>query len=313
MTVQISVTQICKSMDRFPRLDNFLRDIVDNNLMVTTQVHESFKYHSEIIDNKLYGVYGIFIDYFIRRIICEFRKENFYDPRVNSLKNPEEYYEDDEVEQLKQDKFAMDLNIIDKVENIENDTFDILEDLTIYSSYHFITFLEVKLDRPFNYYDLDYLQCIKRHIAKSFNFEEPILTNPDLGCDYFSADCDLIYSDFIIVIRNSKFRRVKTDFYQLLLYAFGYYKKSGILVKKFKFYSTLLGLEAVMILREDMDVIEFERILIIELYKKMEFRVFDDELTDEEKASEIKELKSDIQCRLEDLNLFVFANFFKTL
>lgn len=300
-----TATGICRTIDDYPRLQRFLRNIVQNNILVTTRVHESFQYHKEIIQNKLYPHYGIFIDFFIRRLICEFRNENFYDPRVQKLKNIDENFDEHIVEILKADEFSIDLNIIENVENIKNDTFDILEDLSIYSSYHFICFLQDKLTNPFSYFDIDYLRCIKNHIKKSFDFDKGILSNPSLDCDYFAADCDIIYNDFIIVIRNSRFQRTKSDFYQLLLYAFGYYKSSGIIIKKFKFYSTLLGLEYVMVLREDLNMIEFERMLINDVFRKTEV---DDilqyeDMNDDEKQRELRGLEIYVQEKLENLNL----------
>lgn len=295
-----TVTRICKTMEKYPRLQRFLRSIVDNNILVATRVHESFQYHKEIHENKLHSYYGIFIDYFIRRLICEFRNENFYDPRVQQLKNTEEYFNEHIVEYLKAERFSIDLTIIDKVENIKNDTFDILEDLSIYSSYHFICFFEDKLTKSFSYFDIDYLKCIKNHIKKSFDFDKAMLSNPSCCCDYFSADCDIIYNDFIIVIRNSRFQRTKSDFYQLLLYAFGYYKISGILIKKFKFYSTQLGVEYVMILREDLNMIEFEKVLINDVFRKTD--ILDEDLNEDEKQK-LRDLQNCIQRKLEKLIL----------
>lgn len=300
-----TATGICKSMEKYPGLEHFMRNITNNNILITTKVHQSFYYPREIVEKQLWAYYGIFIDYFIRRCICEFRHENFYDPRVQKLKNPEEHFDDIRIEIFKEKKFAIDLAIIDRVENIKNDTFDVLEDLTIYSSYHFIRFFEDKLNEPFVHYDKDYLKCIQKHIEKSFDFKKTILSNPDLDCQYFTADCDIIYNDFIMVIRNSRFRRTKPDFYQLFLYAFGYYKKSGIKIKKFKFYSTLLGLEYVITLRENLNFFEFERILINEVFKTPEVNgiMCDDDLDDNEKQVVLTRLETYVQKKMEKLNI----------
>lgn len=259
----INVTDIYKNISRYPELEQFLQKTTNNAVLETNYLYKSFNYPSEIVANRQYNYYGMFIDYFIRRCISEFKKEQFHDRRVNGLKN--DYGE------------HLDSRVIENVENMQNDTFNILEDLTIYSSYHFLCFREGALERPFNHYNLQYLNCIKNYIKNSFDFEKYILLNPVLGCKYFKADCDIIYNGIIIDIKNSKFiSKTKADFYQHLLYSFGYYDKTRRSIKKFKIYNPLLGLEYDLELNAQIDFNEFQKILIKDVFKKtiQLFRIF---------------------------------------
>lgn len=83
------VTSICKTLEEYTDLKTYLDNVIKTcKMKKKTTVHKSFYYRSSIIEKRLYAVYGVFIDYFIRRYLAEKLNIAFEDIRAKT------YYDD---------------------------------------------------------------------------------------------------------------------------------------------------------------------------------------------------------------------------
>lgn len=239
----LNVSQIYKNITKYPKLNEFGKNLFKKFPLIKTQVHEQFEYPESVIKNKYYPSFGVFIDYFIRRCLAEKHKLPFEDMRAKSVSD--------------------DMKNIFIVENMNNETMSILPELFHYSQNHFLYFGETTIDLI--EYDVNHLQAIKNYINDAFNYDDVLLINPILGVtNLFKGDADLIIDNVIIDIKTSKQNKTKRDFNQLLLYAFGYYKRHQKIINHFKIYNPLSGLMYSLEINF-IDFNEFETILNNEL------------------------------------------------
>ncbi|XP_037825883.1 uncharacterized protein LOC119613886 [Lucilia sericata] len=244
------------SLDSFPNVKHFFEILVKDKEFVSKHVGRSFRYDNDVEYNRYYSYYGLFMEYFIRKHLSnQFNIEITNRRTEHILEHPDDYI------------IGKNLTLRDSIkENYEifkdshTKAMDIIESIKIVSLSHVIFFREPLPKREYTVNE-DNLREIIRYLER-LPYKSVDL-NPSLGCDYFNADAKLIFDNEVIFeIKTSKLNSLTPEqkklplskFYQPIIYGFGFYKKTGIKVRKFKIYNPLLGDEFSI----DLDNIDFE-------------------------------------------------------
>lgn len=248
-----------------PNLEHFLEILVKDIDIDIKQVGKRFQYPIAIEDNVLYTSYGIFMDYFIRKHLSQQFKIPLTDDNLELvLKNPQEYFKGPgKTLQLQKD---MAKNYIIYKDNKQK-PMDILDAIKNVSLATTISFHD-----PLPKSKIETENSSLREVIKYFeNLSYSSLDmKTDVSCEYFDGNADLIFdSNVLYEIKTSKFESLKrrpffeinvNNFFKLILYGFGYNKKTNKIIKCYKIYNPLLGLEYTLKL-EDIDVKHFEEVL----------------------------------------------------
>lgn len=248
-----------KSLNSFPNVKNFFEILVKDTDIEIKDVAKPFQYHREIIKNRYYSNYGIFMDYFVRKHLSNQFNIKITDHRTEHiLKDPDNY-----IIGTKPDLQNAIIRHYWLFRDSENKAMDILKSIKVVSLSHTIYFDE-PLPKTELYADEEnLLEIIKYFQTLPYTTVD---LNPSLDCKYFNGDGDLIFDNEVIYeIKTSKFKSLSRDhdtiplskFYQLIIYGFAFYKKTGKIIKKYKIYNTLLSCEYSMELNDiDMDLFE---------------------------------------------------------
>ncbi|KAI8124890.1 hypothetical protein FF38_05832 [Lucilia cuprina] len=244
------------SLDSFPNVKHFFEILVKDKEFVSKHVGRSFRYDNDVEYNRYYSYHGIFMDYFIQKHLSnQFNIEIINQRTEHILENPDDYI------------IGKNHKLRDSIkENYEiykdsnTKAMDIIESIKIVVISRVIFYREPLPKREYTV-NKDNLREIIRYL-ESLPYKSVEL-NPSLGCEYFNGDAKLIFDNEVIYeIKTSKHNSLTPEqkklplskFYQPIIYAFGFYKKTGIKIRKFKIYNPLLGDEFSL----DLDNIDFE-------------------------------------------------------
>ncbi|XP_023296518.2 uncharacterized protein LOC111679222 [Lucilia cuprina] len=251
-----------KQLGGFPNVKHFLQNLVKNTVVVSKQVGRSFQYNAVVEKNRYFSAHGLFMDYFIRKHLSNQYNIEISDSRTEHiLENPDDYIigKDIRLQNSIREHYEIFKDPNTKAMNIINS-------IKIVSQSHLIFFGYGIPRRKYNM-NTDNLREIIRYL-ESLPYKTVDL-NPMVGCEYFNADADLIFdNDVIYEIKTSKFKSLQkgkakiplSKFYQTIVYSFGFYRKTGIKIKKFKIYNPLLGDEYSIEL-QNIDFKLFEKVL----------------------------------------------------
>ncbi|TMW51264.1 hypothetical protein DOY81_003650 [Sarcophaga bullata] len=249
-----------KSLNDFPNVKHFFEMLVKNVNIQTKKVGRSFQYTEDVEKYRYFSAHGLFMDYFIRKHLSNQYNINIIDRRTeNILENRDDY---DLCERL-HDAIKRHYEIY---KNPDTKALDIVRSIKIVSMSHLIFFGDTIPEHEYAVNEDNLHEIVK--YFKSLPYHTVDL-NPALGCEYFYADADIIFdNDVIYEIKTSKFQSTVANeskmplskFYQPIIYGFGLYKNSGIIIKKFKIYNPLLGDEYTIVLN-NIDFELFERVL----------------------------------------------------
>lgn len=251
-----------RALDDFPNVQHFLEILVKDTSIDVQQVGQTFPYRYDIIQHRYYSNHGIFMDYFIRKHLSNQFNIEIMDGRTEYvLDNPDEF-----VIGSKPDLRSAISRHYEIFKDPTTFAMNIIKSIKVVSLAHTIFFHE---ELPKTEYDINednLLEVIKYFENLSYTM---VTLNPTLSCEYFFADADLIMDNEVMYeIKTSRFKSLKFNeseiqkdtFYQTIIYGFGFYKRTGKIIKKFKIYNPLLGYEYSMELN-DIDFVLFEKVL----------------------------------------------------
>lgn len=258
------------NLNQFQNLKNFLEILVKDVDIETKQVGRKFRYPISIEKNKMQSNYGTFMDYFIRKLLSDQFQINIRDEFAELvINNPDVYF----TGRLKNGSLLNDIKkhyLIFKDSRIK--ALNMLNSIKITSLSYKLTFHD-PLPKAECESNNDNLLEIIKYFGKLPYSEVEMKANVD--CEYFEGTADLIFDRKVLYeIKTSKFEspsrfdekfHVK-NFYKLILYGFGYYKKTGKIIKCFKIYNPLLGIDYAMHIN-DIDMKHFEKVLKHDLTK----------------------------------------------
>lgn len=244
---KLNATDICRSHlnSSFINLKRHLDNLLRNISITKTDVGRSFNYPNGIIKNKLVSNYGIFMDYFIRKHLANQYGMDLNDDAVELvLKQPETYLPGNKkVEQ----------NLISHYKIYKDPAtkaMQIIKSIKIVSLALTLTFHDPLPKAEIDTEDAMLLETIKYFENLPFKKVE---LKTIVDCEYFSGNADIIFDEGealyeiktsqYVTLRRSDTNFAKQNFYKLILYAFGYFKKTGKIIKTFKIYNPLLGCE----------------------------------------------------------------------
>ncbi|KAM7353107.1 uncharacterized protein ACRADG_005337 [Cochliomyia hominivorax] len=251
-----------ESLDNYPNIKYFFEILVKNTPITSKHVGRSYNYNEDVIKHKYYSPHGLFMDYFIRKHLSNQFNMDITDTRTEYILENWEKFKNEYDESL-HDDIQEHYEIF---KDSKTQAMDILQTIQIVSYSHLIYF---GYGVPKSYFTVneDNLREIIRYL-KQLPYKSVVL-NPLLTCDYFYADADLIFDNEIIYeIKTSKHQSLTYDerkiplskFYQPIIYGFGFYKKTGIKIHKYKIYNPLLGDEFSIELN-NIDFELFEKVL----------------------------------------------------
>ena len=262
-----NASDICRSplIDSFINLKRFLNNLLTNIVITKTNVGKTFNYPNGIIKNKLFSNYGIFMDYFIRKHLSNQYKIDMNDDAVELvLKQPEIYFTGNK--KRVQNDILQHYKIF---KDPSTKAMDTVKSIKIVSLAYTLTFHDPLPKAEVDSDDAMLLEIIKYFKSLPFKKVE-MKTNVD--CKYFSGNADLIFSggegEVLYEIKTSQYVTLRRNdvnfsnknFYKLILYGFGYYKKTGRIIKTFRIYNPLLGCTHQIVIN-NIDFKEFERCL----------------------------------------------------
>lgn len=267
-----NVTTLIKDLN--PRVENYLRKLIENNPMQIKQVHESSAYEPLVHQMKAWACMGVFYDYLIRKEIYNLLEKEAIDHRASTFEEQlADYNEilnvikssrvpadagepeiDDEGKELADSIFPIDVEKLrkplasyQKYKDPKNATLDIIEDIFNTSMLHRLFFGDSMLAFDPKLLNMDNLKTVLKHVG-TFN-RNNISLNPVVGCEYFRGDADLILDDVLLDIKLSMYAlkltqvQSRRQLYQLIFYALGVFVNEGKEIRKFKIYNPLLGIE----------------------------------------------------------------------
>ncbi|KNC25995.1 hypothetical protein FF38_14479 [Lucilia cuprina] len=254
-----------KSLHKYPQLKNFIEILTRNSVIQTKKVGREFDYPAGIIKNKLISNYGIFMDYFIRKVLSnQYQIPLTDDVTELVLKEPDTYLKDGSKVCCYLSKAIS--NHYEIFKDPKNQAMDILKSIKLVSLTYTLSFHD-PLPKAEVECDNESLQEIIKYF-KNLPYSH-VEMKSSINCKYFEGNADLIFDQEVLyeiktskyssLSRNDKNIHVK-NFYKLILYGFGYYKKTGKLIKCFKIYNPLLGHEHTLKF-DDIDMKHFEQCL----------------------------------------------------
>lgn len=269
-----NVTTIIKDLN--PRLENYLNKLLRFIPMQVRQVHESSTYEPAVFRIEAWRYMGVFYDYLIRKEIHNLLEIEATDNRASRFEEQLNEYEEllncikkelvsddaggpscdllhDKAKKVADTFFPIDSEKLikpvasyQKYKDPKNATLDIIEDIFNTSMFHCHWFGDPMI--PFNP-ELVNMNNVKNVIKYIGTLDKNnISLNPDLDCEYFNGDADLILDDVLLEIKVSmnplKIKHIKCrrHLYQLILYALGVFVNEGKEIRKFKIYNPLLGI-----------------------------------------------------------------------
>ncbi|XP_037825880.1 uncharacterized protein LOC119613882 [Lucilia sericata] len=285
-----------ENLDMFPNVKYFFEMLVKDTKIESKHVGRSFQYDESVEKNRYFSAHGLFMDYFIRKHLSNQYNIKIMDVRTEYILENSDNFIVGTNETLR--------NAIEEHYEIFKDSntkaMDIIKSIKTVSLSHLIFFGYniPKSDYIVNENNLrEIIRYLERLPYKSVHL------NPGLYCEYFNADADLIFdNDVIYEIKTSKFKSLTrgefiiplSKFYQTIIYGFGFYKITGIKVKRFKIYNPLLGDEFSIEL-DNIDFELFEKVLkrdvaVYSRYKDLvinemilDFSLFNENKNEEEK------------------------------
>lgn len=251
-----NATEITKCPKRFPNVVSVLGTLVEGTEIDVKQVGKSFEYSADVVKNNYYAAQGIFMDYFIRKHLSNQFNIEITDTRNERIiENPESY-------DIEDDDHAVMIENYEIFKDPKTKAMDIIENIHKVAHVHKIWFRE-KVPNKFSVDEENLREVIKYFESMPYTAVD---LNPTLGCEYFRADGDLIFDNEVLYdIKNSKFKSLERNlsamplraFFQHIIYSFGFYKKTGKMITKFKTYNPLLGFEHSLELKSiDYDLFE---------------------------------------------------------
>ncbi|XP_046812678.1 uncharacterized protein LOC124421467 [Lucilia cuprina] len=233
------------SLDTFPNVKLFFEDLIKDTTIEERQVGRSFQHSKDVKRNRYFSAYEYFVNYFIRKYLSNKYNIDIMDTLTeNILNKPSNYIIGKNV--TLRDLITEHYEIF---KDPNTKAMDIIKSIKIVS---LSSLISARNDIPQNDYTvnednlLDIIQYLEKLSYKS------VILNPQLDCDYFTADADLIFDDDVIYeIKTSQYKSLSCyesnlplrRFYLTIIHGFGFYKKSHKKVKKFKIYNPLLGKE----------------------------------------------------------------------
>ncbi|XP_037827145.1 uncharacterized protein LOC119615138 [Lucilia sericata] len=236
---------ITQSLEKFPNVRQFLEALVKTTKIEKRQVGRSFQYSKDVKRKRLNSEYGVFVNYFIRKHLSnQFNIEAMDANAEEILKNPSDYITGDNLilRNLIKEHYEI-------FKDPNNKAMDIIKSIKIVSLSSLISAHRHVPKSGYTVNEDNLLEIID--YLEKVPYKSVIL-NPQLDCDYFTADADLIFDDEVIYeINTSKYESLSlcgsnlplSRIYLTIIYGFGFYKKTGKKVKQFKIYNTLLGAE----------------------------------------------------------------------
>ncbi|KAI8125062.1 hypothetical protein CVS40_4658 [Lucilia cuprina] len=227
-----------KSLNEFPNVKHFFETFVKDTDIVTKQVGRSFQHPKDIMKNQYYSIFGTFMDYFIWKYLSQQYNIEITDTFTERiLENPENYV------------IGKNTKLRDAIEEhyeIYKDpntrALDIIKSIKIVSLSHIIFFDEPIPKEEFTVNEDNLHELIEYFKNLPYKI---IDLNPYLDCKYFNAKADIIFDNEIIYeVKTSKYKKPPLyKFYQMIIYSFSLYLKSGIKTKKIILYNPLMGTE----------------------------------------------------------------------
>ena len=227
------------------------------------------------INKSLHVIYpqlsGCFVDYLIRRIICEIIDKPFNDVRAEMITSRSvilddfDNYCDDECEKWVESDFTKCRHTTDKqnfreeikqsyhnCKTLSINSQNIIRDILLTACCHSLFFGQL----DFNKTKL-FLKCIDtnkniKFVSNLYTFlqkylqlknrkNDSIVCNPCVGTAKISGDGDLIIDDIFIDFKTTKFKYTKEDIIQLLAYSGMKYNKDKQLIQKIQVWNCYLG------------------------------------------------------------------------
>lgn len=281
------------SLATFPNVEHFFKKLLKNIKIEIKHVGESFRYHKDVEKHRCYPAHGLFMDYFIRKHLSNQYNIELTDTYAEQiLIKPEDYFTSK--------NWKLEDSIREHYEiykDPKTQAMDIIRSIRIVSLSHLIYYQQFVPKIEYTIYKENLREVIR--YLEQLPYKSVDL-NPKVSCEYFDADADLIFdSEVIYEIKTSKYQSLANNrhripfskFYQSIIYGFGYYKKTGIKIEKFKIYNPLLGDEFSIELK-NIDFELFERVLKrdVILYSRLEELLTDEIVLDKSLFNKKNEL-----------------------
>ncbi|XP_046812274.1 uncharacterized protein LOC124421324 isoform X1 [Lucilia cuprina] len=279
-------------LDMFPNVKFFFEMLVKDTKIESKHVGRSFRYDESVEKNRYFSAHGLFMDYFIRKHLSNQYNIKIKDMRTEIiLENSDNFFirTDEKLQNAIKEHYEI-------YKDSNTKAMDIIKSIKTVSQSHLIYFGDdlPKIDYTVNENNLREIIRYLERLPYSM-----VHLNPNLGCNYFNADADLIFdNDVIYEIKTSKFKSLTRDefiipsskFYQTIIYGFGFYKLTGIKVKRFKIYNPLLGDEYSIEL-DNIDFELFEKVLKrdVAIYSRYKDLIINEMIFDFSLFNEVKD------------------------
>ncbi|XP_065357701.1 uncharacterized protein LOC135951884 [Calliphora vicina] len=244
-----------KSLEDFPNVKHFLEISVKQADIVAKQVGRSFQYHQDIVKNRYFSPYALFIEYFIMKCLSNQYNVELTDKFTDKiLENPDDYI------------IGTNTRLRDAItehyvifKDLNTQAMDIIKSIKVVSLSHVIYFSEPIPNQEYSVNEDNLREIIRYLESLPYN---SVVFNPCLDCKYFNGHADIVFdNDVIYEMKSSKYKPVPLNkFYQTIIYGFSMYMKTGVKVKKFKIYNPLLGVES-SLESDNIDYKLFEKVL----------------------------------------------------
>lgn len=223
--------------------ENLIRDLK----ITEVNIGIGYNYPKFVVQNKIYNLYGQFIDYLIRHIIGNYKNIIVKDFRTEHvLSQSFDRYGD--VNNVKKTQLFNDYKkYISKVESkqIINSIFNVSLCHSLYfAHYTALNYVNTNIDVSSINYDklYDHITNKIKNIDK-----DKILLNPSVGINniYVKGDADLICDDNLIDFKVSKNDMGQNiiDFYQLIIYAVLFQSDTNKKINKLTIFNPLKMIE----------------------------------------------------------------------
>lgn len=240
-----------ESLDSFPNIKYFFETLVKDVPVRARHVGRSFYYSETVEKYRYYDIYAIFMQYFIyKHLSNQFNVETIRDRLAEKiLENPDNYsiLNEDCIYDNTKNLYESIKEHYEIYKDTKTKALDIITSIKLVSFSHSIYFRDRIPNKDFTVNENNLKEIIRYFKQLSY---KTVALKPDLDCEYFNAFANLIFdNELICQIKTSKYQSLARDagriplikFYQNIIYAFGFYKQTGKMIKKFQIYNPLLG------------------------------------------------------------------------
>jgi hypothetical protein len=213
------------------------------------------------IDNSIFIVlhnidpcmFGVFFDYFSRRIICEILNDTFEDRRaetvISSRRESTVFYGFPEKIHSRKDCYKKTVDMKNKTENIINELFVVSlshpeffgEKINKHKVRKFMDTL-VSDETKMKEISASYIEYYSALVAMYW-IGEDVMINPYIGDNDVSADCDLVIGNFLVEFKCSFRSSCIYEKLQLLGYACLLKNNKGVFINNISVINPVLGIQ----------------------------------------------------------------------